>query len=85
MEFEYTDNRKWTYVFSIDEKDLMFVHIQSKDDTGKLVHMEDIAFFEDVFNWRPYHTRGDHPLISKEARDYCEKCITRYMKLKVFW
>jgi len=85
MNFEYIDKRNWKYLFIVDEKDLMFVKIESTDDLGQPVHKDDVAFFEDVFNWRPYHTRGDSPLVSVEAREFCEKVVKSYLKMKVFW
>lgn len=85
MEFEFKDTRNWTYRFTVNETDLMFVNIISFDDQGKQVHKEDVAFFEDVFNWRPYHLRGNAPLISKEAREFCENKVKSFMKMKVFW
>ena len=85
MIFEFTDKRKWTYIFTVNEDDLMFVHIKSMDDRGVLVHQEDVAFFQEVFNWRPYHTRGNTPLISPEAREFCEQKVKSFAKLKVFW
>lgn len=85
MEFEFKDNRHWRYLFTISEDDLLFVSITSFDDKGHQVHREDVPFFEDVFNWRPYHTRGEAPLISKEAREFCETKVKSFMKMKAFW
>lgn len=85
MEFTFTDNRKWKYVITIDEEELLYFKIKSWDDTGHLVHQEEVPFFDDVFNWRPYHLRSSVPLISKEAREFCERSIKSYMKLKAFW
>lgn len=85
MKFEFKDSRNWTYIFTVDENDLMFVNIVSFDNQEKQVHKEDVAFFEDVFNWRPYHMRGKVPLISEEARTFCETKVKSFMKMKVFW
>jgi hypothetical protein len=85
MLFEYKDNRNWNYIFVVNEDDLTFIDVESRDDTGNLVHKESIAFFEDVFNWRPYHTRGKAPLISSEAREFCEKSVGSYLRMKAFW
>lgn len=85
MTFEFTDNRNWKYLFKVYEHDLMFINIQYFDETGAPIGSEEVAFFEDVFNWRPRHTRGAVPLLSKEAKDYCENHVKSYMKLKAFW
>jgi hypothetical protein len=85
MKFEFTDKRAWKYVFTVDESNQLFIEVESFDEQGHKVHREDVAFYDDVFNWRPYHTRGDTPLVSPEAREFCERHVKSYMKMKVFW
>lgn len=85
MIFNFTDNNSWSYQFELDENDLAFVSIIVRNELGRQIHRECIPFCQDVFSWRFYHTRVDQPLVSPEAREFCERKVSRYMKMKAFW
>jgi hypothetical protein len=83
--FEFQDSKNWSYRFELDEDDLSCVLVESTTEEGHRVHREYVAFCEDVFSWQDWHTRKDKPLISEEARQFCERSIYSFMKMKAFW
>lgn len=82
--FKYTDNRQWKYEFIVSDGDNKYVEIHAWNELGHQVHTEFVAF-SPAWRWMSYHTRQDFPLVSKEAREFCEKSVGSYMKLKAFW
>lgn len=85
MQFTYTDPRQWKYSFTINEGDL-FVEVVSVDQYGNQVHREHVAMLADgSLRWLQYHTRENDPLVSAEARVYCEKSIHSFLRMKAFW
>lgn len=85
MDFKYTDSQNWNYVFTLNEDNLLFIEVSTETPDRGLIHTEDIAFCEDYFGWQSYHTRNQTPLVSKEARDFCERSVKSFMKMKAFW
>ena len=84
MTFTYVDSRLWKYSFSINEGDL-FIEVISMDEAGHQVHREFVSIQDGSLRWMHYHTRDDDPLVSEEARHFCEKSVNSFIKLKAFW
>lgn len=84
MEFTYTDSRQWKYTFTINEGDL-FVEVVSVDENGNQVHREFVSIQNGSLRWLHYHTRDKDPLVSGEARHFCERAVKSFLSLKAFW
>lgn len=82
-DFKYSDDNCWNYTFTIDEKRPRFVDVNCVNDSGELIYSNIVPFIGDVFIWEMGKGRAD--LVTKEAKEYCEKSVKSYMKLKAFW
>jgi len=80
MKLEFSDSRNWKYIFTVGERS-RFINITYIDHTNTQICCEDVAIFDDHFNWRPYHNR----LLGKEAKEFCETKLKQYLDLKAFW
>jgi hypothetical protein len=80
MDFDFTDSRNWKYHFHIDEEDLLFIDFIVEMGPNGGTCKSAIAFLDEVFLW------SNHPsLFSEEAKEFCEKKVTAFMKMKAFW
>lgn len=82
MDFKYSNDQCWVYTFTLNEKRPTFVEVNYVNDSGDLMYSDIIPFRNNEFVW-DNRLRSD--LISKEAKEYCEKSVKSYMKLKAFW
>lgn len=84
MYFKFIDSRNWKYHFHINEEDLLFInYIIDMGENG--VIQSTIPFCDDTFVWKEHHINGNLPLFSLEAKEFCEKKVTTFMRMKAFW
>lgn len=85
MKFTYIDSQQDKFTFTINE-DNLFVEIECVDKYGNYFHRDYVRIYEDLsLGWYPYHTRDMEPIVSKDARLFCERIVKSFYKMKVFW